>query len=182
MIFTESALPGAFVIDPEPREDARGLFARTWCAREFEARGLDTGLAQCSTSFNKRRGTLRGLHYQVPPAAETKIIRCTRGSLYDVIVDLRPDSPTYLGHIGIVLTAENRRMVYAPVGFAHGFQTLEDDTEIFYQISQFQAPEHVRGARWDDPLFGIAWPPDLRTIIERDLNYPDFRPGEVDFS
>jgi dTDP-4-dehydrorhamnose 3,5-epimerase len=179
MIFTETVLGGAFVIDSEPSEDARGLFARTWCEREFQTRGLETRIAQCSTSFNKRKGTLRGLHYQVPPAAETKIVRCTRGSLYDVIVDLRPDSPTFLTHIGVVLTADNRRMVYVPVGFAHGFQTLEDDTEIFYQISEFCAPEHARGVRWDDPIFGISWPADRRTIIERDLRYPDFWPGEV---
>ena len=182
MILTETGLRGAFVIDCEPAEDARGLFARTWCEREFQARGLEARIAQCSTSFNKRKGTLRGLHYQVPPAAETKIVRCTRGSLYDVIVDLRPDSPTFLGHVGVVLTADNRRMVYVPVGFAHGFQTLEDDAEIFYQISEFCAPEHARGVRWDDPIFGISWPVDQRTIIERDLHYPDFRPGEADAS
>lgn len=179
MIFTETALPGAFVIDPEPSEDARGLFARTWCERELKAHGLDTRFAQCSTSFNKRKGTLRGLHYQVPPAAETKIVRCTRGALYDVIVDLRPDSPTFLGHVGVVLTADNRKMLYIPIGCAHGFQTLEDETEIFYQISEFWVPEHARGVRWDDPLFGIAWPDDQRTIIERDQRFPDFRPAEV---
>ena len=179
MIFTETALPGAFVIDPEPHEDARGSFARTWCGREFEARGLDTRIAQCSTSYNKRKGTLRGLHYQVPPAAETKIVRCTRGSLYDVIVDLRPRSVTFLRHAAVVLSADNRKMVYVPMGCAHGFQTLQDDTEVFYQISEFCAPEHARGARWDDPVFGIAWPADERTIIERDRGYPDFRPGEV---
>jgi dTDP-4-dehydrorhamnose 3,5-epimerase len=179
MIFIETLLSGAFVIDPEPQEDARGLFARTWCQRELEASGLDTRMAQCSTSFNKRKGTLRGLHYQVAPAAETKIVRCTRGSLYDVVVDLRPSSPTFLGHVGIVLTADNRKMVYVPSGCAHGFQTLEDDTEIFYQISEFWAPEHARGVRWDDPLLAIAWPQDQRTIIERDRNYPDFRPREV---
>jgi dTDP-4-dehydrorhamnose 3,5-epimerase len=179
MIFAETALPGAFVIDPEPSEDARGLFARTWCARELRARGLETRIAQCSTSFNKRKGTLRGLHYQVAPAAETKIVRCTRGALYDVIVDLRPASPTFLRHAAAVLSADNRRMLYVPVGFAHGFQTLEDDTEIFYQISEFWAPEHARGVRWNDPLFGIAWPEDQRTIIERDAHVPDFRPAEV---
>jgi dTDP-4-dehydrorhamnose 3,5-epimerase len=179
MIFTETALAGAFVIDPEPFEDARGLFARTWCRRELQARGLDPAIAQCSTSFNKRKGTLRGLHYQVPPAAETKIVRCTRGALYDVIVDLRPDSPTFLGHVAVVLTADNRRMLYVPKGFAHGFQTLEDATEVFYQISEFAAPEHARGVRWNDPLFAIPWPADERTIIERDRNYPDFRPAEA---
>jgi dTDP-4-dehydrorhamnose 3,5-epimerase len=179
MIFAETALSGAFVIDPEPSEDARGLFARTWCARELQSRGLETRIAQCSTSFNKRKGTLRGLHYQVAPAAETKIVRCTRGALYDVIVDLRPDSPTFLRHVAAVLSAANRRMLYVPVGFAHGFQTLEDDTEIFYQISEFWAPEQARGVRWDDPLFGIAWPEDQRTIIERDAQFADFRPLEV---
>ena len=179
MIFAETALAGAFVIAPEPSEDARGLFARTWCERELQARGLEARIAQCSTSFNKRKGTLRGLHYQVPPAGETKIVRCTRGSLFDVIVDLRPDSATFLAHLGVVLTADNRRMVYVPAGCAHGFQTLEDDAEIFYQISEFCAPEHARGVRWDDPLFGIEWPVDQRTIIERDLRYPDFRPAEV---
>ncbi|MGH6689263.1 MAG: dTDP-4-dehydrorhamnose 3,5-epimerase [Gammaproteobacteria bacterium] len=180
MIFKETALSGAFVIDPEPQEDARGLFARTWCWRELQARGLETRTAQCSTSFNRRKGTLRGLHYQRPPAAETKIVRCTRGALYDVIIDLRPESPTFLEHVAVVLTADNRRMLYVPTGFAHGFQTLEDDTEVFYQISEFSAPEHARGVRWNDPLFGISWPiVDRRTIIERDQRYPDFRPVEV---
>jgi dTDP-4-dehydrorhamnose 3,5-epimerase len=179
VIFTATSLQGAFVIDPEPLEDARGLFARTWCQREFEAHGLETRIAQCSISFNKRKGTLRGMHYQVPPAAETKIVRCTRGSLYDVIIDLRPHSPTFLRHAATVLTAENRRMLYVPIGFAHGFQTLDDGTEILYQISEFWAPEHARGVRWDDPLFGISWPDDERTIVERDLRYPDFRPGGV---
>ena len=175
MIFTEIALPGAFVIEPEPLEDARGLFARTWCRREFEARGLETGVAQCSTSFNKRKGTLRGMHYQMPPAEEIKVIRCTRGSLHDVIIDLRPDSPTFTHHFAIVLAAENRKMLYVPAGFAHGFQTLEDDTEVFYQISEFYSPEHGCGVRWDDPAFGIRWPEDERTIVDRDRSYPDFR-------
>lgn len=179
MIFTEAPLRGAFVIDPEPREDTRGLFARTWCRHEFEARGLDTRIAQCSTSFSKRKGTLRGMHYQVPPAAETKIVRCIRGSLYDVIIDLRPDSPTFTQHFAAVLTAENRRMLYVPAGFAHGFQTLEDATEVFYQISEFYSPEHARGVRWDDPVFGIPWPDDERTIIERDRSYPDFRADAI---
>jgi dTDP-4-dehydrorhamnose 3,5-epimerase len=179
VIFTETLLPGAFVIDPEPHEDARGVFARTFCAHEFEARGLDAAIAQCGTSFNTRRGTLRGLHYQAPPAAETKLVRCTRGALFDVMVDLRPHSPSFLRHHAVVLSADNRRMAYVPKGFAHGFQTLEDDTEVFYQISEFCAPEHARGVRWDDPLFGIAWPDDERTIIERDRRYPDFRPAAV---
>jgi dTDP-4-dehydrorhamnose 3,5-epimerase len=179
VIFTHTLLPGAFVIEPEPLEDARGLFARTWCRREFETRGLETRIAQCSTSFNKAKGTLRGMHYQVAPAAETKIVRCTRGALYDVIIDLRPGSPTLTRHFAIVLSAENRKMLYVPTGFAHGFQTLEDATEVFYQISEFYSPEHSRGVRWNDPVFGIAWPDDDRTIVDRDLNYPDFDPGHV---
>ncbi len=179
MIFTETPLLGAFVVEPEPIEDARGLFARTWCRREFEARGLETRIAQCSTSFNKRKGTLRGMHYQVSPAAETKIIRCTRGSLYDVILDMRPDSPTFTRHFAVVLTAENRKMLYVPTGFAHGFQTLEDDTELLYQISEFYAPDHARGVRWDDPVFGIRWPEDERTIVGRDRSYPNFHASDV---
>lgn len=175
MIFTPTPLPGAFVIEPEPRPDARGLFARTWCQRELEAQGLESRLAQCSTSFNKRKGTVRGMHYQVPPFAETKIIHCTRGSIYDVIIDLRPTSATFTRHFAATLTADNRKAMYVPVGFAHGFQTLEDDTEVLYQISEFYSPEHARGVRWDDPAFGIPWPPDTRTISERDLGYPDFR-------
>jgi dTDP-4-dehydrorhamnose 3,5-epimerase len=179
VIFTETPLLGAFVVEPEPIEDARGLFARTWCRREFEARGLETRIAQCSTSFNKRKGTLRGMHYQVSPAAETKIIRCTRGSLYDVILDMRPDSPTFTRHFAVVLTAENRKMLYVPTGFAHGFQTLEDDTELLYQISEFYAPDHARGVRWDDPVFGIRWPEDERTIVGRDRSYPNFHASDV---
>jgi dTDP-4-dehydrorhamnose 3,5-epimerase len=177
VIFTETPLPGAFLIEPEPLEDARGLFARTWCRREFKARGLATRIAQCSTSFSKRKGTLRGMHYQSPPAAETKIVRCTRGSLYDVIIDLRPESPTFTRHFAAVLTADNRKMVYVPVGFAHGFQTLEDATEVCYQMSEFYTPGHARGVRWDDPILAIPWPDDERTIAERDRSYPDFRPS-----
>lgn len=176
MIFTETPLAGAFVIEPEPLEDGRGLFARTWCRREFEARNLETRIAQCSTSLNTRKGTLRGMHYQAAPHAETKLVRCTRGSLYDVIIDLRPDSPTFTRHFGVVLSAENHTMVYVPVGFAHGFQTLEDGTELFYQISEFHAPESGHGVRWNDPAFGIRWPEADRIIAERDRGYPDFRP------
>ena len=179
MIFTETPLPGAFLIESEQLEDARGLFARTWCRREFETRGLETRIAQCSTAFNKRKGTLRGMHYQAPPFAETKIVRCTRGAMYDVIIDLRPESPTFTRHFTAVLTVENRKMLYVPTGFAHGFQTLEDDTEVLYQISEFYSPDHSRGVRWDDPAFGIRWPDDERTIVERDLGYPDFRPAAL---
>jgi len=177
VIFIPTALSGALVIEPEPASDSRGLFARTWCRRELAAQGLDTELAQCSTSFNKRKGTLRGMHYQAAPFAETKIVRCTRGSMYDVILDLRPESPTFRRHFGATLTADNRKSMYIPKGFAHGFQTLEDDTEVLYQISEFYSPEHSRGVRWDDPAFGIAWPPDERTMSDRDRAYPDFRPG-----
>ena len=177
MIFTPTPLPGALVLDLQPVEDNRGLFARTWCCREFASRGLETRVAQLSTSFNKRKGTLRGMHYQVAPFAETKVIRCTRGSIFDVIIDLRPESPTYTRHFAVVLGAGTRRMLYLPVGFAHGFQTLEDDTEVLYQMSAFYSPEHARGVRWDDPAFAIAWPPDDRTIIDRDRNYPDFKPA-----
>ena len=180
MIFSDTPLPGAFVITPEPREDARGLFARTWCRRELEARGLETRIAQCSTSFNIRKGTLRGMHYQVPPRAETKIVRCTRGAMYDVIIDLRPESPTFTQHFAVELSAANRRMVYVPAGCAHGFQTLEDATEVFYQISEFHSPDHARGVRWDDPIFGVQWPSDERTIAERDRCYPDYRPVRGD--
>lgn len=174
MIFTETPLAGAFVIEPELLEDARGFFARTWCERELRARGLVTRIAQCSTSFNKRKGTLRGMHYQATPFVETKIVRCIRGSLYDVIIDLRPDSPSFTRYYTIVLTAQNRKMLYVPAGFAHGFQTLEDDTEVLYQISEFYSSAHARGVRWDDPAFGIRWPADERTLVERDRTYPDF--------
>ena len=176
MTFAETPLVGAFVVEPEALEDTRGLFARTWCWREFAERGLETRIAQCSTSFNRRRGTLRGMHYQAPPVEETKLVRCTRGAIYDVIIDLRPHSPSFTGHFATVLTADNRRMLYIPAGFAHGFQTLDDATEVFYQMSEFYAPEHARGVRWDDPIFDISWPEDERTILERDRNYPDFRP------
>jgi dTDP-4-dehydrorhamnose 3,5-epimerase len=177
MIFTETPLAGAFVIEPELLEDARGFFARTWCERELQARGLVTRIAQCSTSFNKRKGTLRGMHYQAQPFTETKIVRCIRGSLYDVVIDLRADSPSFTRHVAIVLTAENRKMLYVPAGFAHGFQTLEDDTEVLYQISEFYSSAHTRGVRWDDPAFGIRWPADERTIVERDRRYSDFDPS-----
>jgi dTDP-4-dehydrorhamnose 3,5-epimerase len=177
VIVTPTPLGGAFVIEPEPEVDDRGLFARTWCRQELERRGLETRIAQCSTSFTRRRGTLRGLHYQSPPLAETKIVRCTRGAIYDVIVDLRPDSPTFTQHFGLALTADDRRALYVPPLVAHGFQTLEDDTEVFYQISEFYSPAHACGVRWDDPAFGIAWPPADRIISERDRTYPDFRPS-----
>ncbi len=174
MIFQETPLKGAFVIQPERREDARGFFARTWCQREVEVHGLNPRLVQCSISFNLRKGTLRGLHYQAAPHEEAKLIHCTMGAIYDVVVDLRDDSPTFREHFAIVLSAENRQMLYVPEGLAHGFQTLEDNTEVSYQMSEFFAPESARGVRWDDPAFGIAWPPADRIIAERDRSYPDF--------
>ncbi len=174
MIFRETKLPGAFAIDLEPKTDERGFFVRTWCQHEFAAHGLNTKLAQCSVSFNTRKGTLRGMHYQLAPHAETKLVRCTRGAIYDVIVDLRPQSPKFKDSFGIVLTAEKRDMLYVPEGCAHGFLTLEEGTEVFYQISEFQSPEFARGVRFDDPAFGIAWPEKVEVISERDRNYPNF--------
>jgi len=155
-------------------EDDRGFFARTFCRQEFEERGLNPRVVQCNVSFNKRKGSLRGMHFQTSPYAEAKLVRCTAGSIYDVIIDLRPSSPAFKKHLGVELSARNRKMLYIPEDFAHGFQTLEDDTEVFYQMSQYYSPEHSRGVRWDDPAFGISWPPGERIIIERDRTYPDF--------
>ena len=174
MIFAETPLKGAFLIEPERREDARGYFARTWCQEEFEAHGLSPRVVQCNISYNKKKGTLRGMHYQVAPFKEAKLVRCTGGAIYDVIIDLRSNSPTFKRHFAAVLTAGDRRMLYIPEDFAHGFQTLEDDTEVFYQMSEFYTPECARGVRWDDPAFAISWPQAERTISERDRNYPDF--------
>ena len=174
MIFTETTLKEAFLIEPERREDERGFFARTWCQREFESHGLHKKWVQCNISFNKKKGTLRGMHYQVPPYEEAKLVRCTRGAIFDVIIDLRLQSPSFKQWVTLELTADNRRMLYIPEGFAHGFQTLTDETEIFYQMSQFYAPAHANGVRWDDPVFNITWPADERTISEQDRSYPDF--------
>jgi dTDP-4-dehydrorhamnose 3,5-epimerase len=174
VIFSETALKGAFVLDLERREDERGFFARSWCREEFEAHGLNPALAQCNVSFNRRKGTLRGMHYQAQPFGEAKLVRCTAGSLYDVIIDLRPGSPTFKQQVGEVLSAANHRMMYVPEGFAHGFQTLEDDTEVFYQMSQFYSPAHARGVRYDDPAFGIEWKIAEPLMAERDRSYPDF--------
>lgn len=174
MIFSETALKGAFVIEPERLEDSRGFFARTWCQREFEAHGLNSRLVQCSTSYSKTRGTLRGIHYQAVPYEEAKLVRCTSGSIYDVIIDLRRESPAFKQHIAVTLTGENHKMLYVPEGFAHGFLTLEDNTEVFYQMSEFYSPEHSRGIRWNDPAFGIAWPLAATTMSDRDRSCPDF--------
>ena len=176
MIFAETALPGAFVIDLEKREDERGFFARSWCQQEFKEHGLSPRLVQCSVSFNKRRGTLRGMHYQAKPYEEAKLVRCTRGAVYDVIIDLRADSRTYLRWEAVELNEDNRRMLYVPEGVAHGFQTLEDGTEVFYQMSEAYRPEYARGVRWNDAAFGIRWPAEDRTISARDRGYPDFVP------
>jgi dTDP-4-dehydrorhamnose 3,5-epimerase len=171
MIFEETPLKGAYVIEIERLEDSRGFFARTWCQREFESHKLNPRLVQCSLSFNKKNGTLRGMHYQVPPFAEDKLVRVTRGRIYDVIVDLRPDSDTFLRWFGIDLSQENRLALYVPPGFAHGFETTVDDTEVFYQMSEFHAPDHARGFRWDDPLVGVTWPEPITVISERDRAY-----------
>jgi dTDP-4-dehydrorhamnose 3,5-epimerase len=174
VILLPTSLPGAFIIDIERREDDRGFFARTWCRREFAEKGLSVDLAQCNTSYNRRRGTLRGMHWQAAPNAEVKLIRCTRGAIWDAIVDLRPDSPTYLNHVGVELTADSRRALYVPEGMAHGFVTLEDDSEVFYQMSEFYEPTAARGARWNDPAFGIPWPVTDPVLHPRDAAYPDF--------
>jgi dTDP-4-dehydrorhamnose 3,5-epimerase len=175
MLFIETKLAGAFLIQPQPVEDERGFFARTWCQHELEEHGLVSRLAQCSVSYNRRKGTLRGMHYQIAPHQEEKVVRCTQGALWDVIVDLRPESPTFKQWVGYELSAGNRAQLYIPVGCAHGFQTLEDETEALYMISGFYHPESARGVRWDDPAFGIQWPEtDKRIISDRDGGYPDF--------
>ena len=175
MVFIGTKLKGAYIIELEKYRDIRGFFARTFCQHEFEVHGLNIRMAQCSTSFNERKGTLRGLHYQAPPHAEVRLVRCTRGAIFDVIVDLRPGSPTLKQWVASELSAENHRMVYIPEGFAHGFQTLEDDSEVFYQMSEFYQPECARGLKWNDPALAIAWPDvEMRIICERDLNLGEF--------
>ena len=171
MVFTETKLKGAFIIDLEPIQDERGFFARTWCKKEFDAHGLNSDLVQCNTSFNKKKGTLRGMHYQTAPYAEAKLVRCTMGAIYDVIIDLREGSKTFREWVGIELSARNRRMLYVPEGFAHGFQTLEDNSEVFYQMSEFYHSECTGGVRWDDPLFSIEWPFPNAVISEKDGGY-----------
>jgi dTDP-4-dehydrorhamnose 3,5-epimerase len=173
VIFHETAIPGAFLLELERFEDERGSFARSFCAREFEAHGLNPLVAQCNVSANRRRGTLRGMHGQAE-RPEAKLIRCTRGALYDVILDLRPDSPAHGKHVGVELRQDDGRLFYVPEGVYHGFLTLADDTEVFYQMSQFYEPEGAVGVRWNDPAFGIAWPEEVRVISERDACYPDW--------
>ena len=176
MIFTETPLAGAWVLDPERREDDRGHFARTYDREEFAQRGMDPSVVQCNTSFNARAGTLRGMHFQAAPHGEPKLVRCTRGAIHDVIVDLRPGSPTHRGWFGVDLTAENGRSLFVPVDFAHGFQTLEDASEVLYVMGHEYVADAASGVRWDDPAFGIKWPPAPsggRTISERDAAYAD---------
>lgn len=174
MIFRETELRGAFIIEPGRLENERGFFARTFCQEEFKAHGLNPGVVQCNISFNKKKGTLRGMHYHVATHEEAKLVRCSQGAIYDVIVDLRPDSPTFKQWVAVELTADNRRMLYIPEGFAHGFQTLQDNTEVLYQMSEFYHPECAKGVRWDDPAFGIEWLADDRIISNRDKGWPLF--------
>jgi dTDP-4-dehydrorhamnose 3,5-epimerase len=176
----ETELCDAFRIELEPHSDERGFFARSFCQREFEARGLAGRFVQGNLSFNHRRGTIRGMHWQAAPHAEAKLVSCTAGAIYDVIVDLRPASPTHLRWIAVELSANNRSMLYVPEGFAHGFQTLRDDTEVFYLMSEFYVPEAGRGFRWDDPRFGIPWPEELTVISDRDRRLGFFDPASFD--
>lgn len=175
MIFEETKLKGAFIISPERISDDRGFFARAWCRKEFEAHGLNISPVQSNISFNVKKGTLRGMHYQISPYEETKLVRCTRGAICDVIIDVRPDSSTYMQWIAVELTMDSHTMLYVPEGFAHGYQTLTDNAEVFYQVSQFHALGFERGIRWDDPVFDITWPISVERIIsEKDRKWPDF--------
>ncbi len=174
MIFVETRLKGAFLIEPERIADERGFFARTWCAQEFKAYNLNPRLAQCNISFNEKKGTLRGMHFQVAPYQEMKLVRCTMGAIYDVIIDLRARSATFKQWTAVELTAANRLMLYIPEGFAHGFQALEDNTEVFYQISEIYMPEYARGLRWNDPQIGIRWAIETTIISDKDKGYSNF--------
>lgn len=174
MKFHRTNLDGVYEIEPERIPDARGFFARSWCQQEFTAHGLDPSLVQCNISYNTHKGTLRGMHYQAAPHAENKLIRCTQGSVYDVVVDLRPASPTFRQWVAVVLSATARNMIYVPEGFGHGFLTLEDHAEVFYQMSAYYNPSAARGVRWNDPAFAIDWPAEVKVISERDRTYPDF--------
>jgi dTDP-4-dehydrorhamnose 3,5-epimerase len=175
MIFSETELKDAFIIDLEEKHDHRGFFARSFCAEEFAAHGLKSVVAQCNLSFNHKKGTLRGMHYQTTPAAETKLVRCTQGAIYDVIIDMRPESPTFLSHFGIELTALNRRALYIPEMFAHGYQALTDEAEVVYQVGEFYTPGYEHGLRYDDPFFNIEWPLAVTEISEKDSNWPLFK-------
>lgn len=175
MIFTETKLGGAFIIEVEKIKDERGFFARTWDQKKMEGHGLNSKIFQCNISFNKKKGTLRGLHYQVAPFKEAKLVRCSRGRIFDVIIDLRGKSKTYKEWLGVELSEKNYKMLYVPEGFAHGFQTLEDDTEVFYQMSQIYAPKCAKGIRWNDDVFKIRWPLKPSIISEKDLSYESFK-------
>lgn len=172
MIFTPLSLLGASIVDIKPLTDDRGFFARSFCQNEFADRNLKTNVVQCNISFNTKRGTIRGMHYQLPPKSEAKLVRCTRGRIHDVIIDLRPGSPTYCRWEAVAMSGSDHRALYIPEGFAHGFQTLEDDTEVFYQMFEFYFPDHAAGVRWDDPAFGISWPLPDPIISEKDRSYP----------
>jgi dTDP-4-dehydrorhamnose 3,5-epimerase len=175
MLFKESRVKGAFLVDLERIEDERGFFARSWCRREFEAHGLNPCVAQCNVSHNRAAGTLRGIHFQAYPYEEAKLVRCTKGAIYDVVVDLRRGSETFLQHEGVVLTQDNHRAIYVPEGCGHAFLTLADESEVFYQMSQFYESTAARGLRWNDPLLGIRWPQVVRIISNRDRTYPDLQ-------
>jgi dTDP-4-dehydrorhamnose 3,5-epimerase len=175
MIFTATSLPDVYVIELEPRADERGFISRTWCDREAAAYGIRVQWVQCNVSFNRTRGTLRGMHFQREPHGEGKLIRATRGAIHDVVIDLRPDSPAFKQHLAITLSAENHRALYVPPAeIAHGFLTLQDDTEVFYQMSEFYTPESAAGVRWNDPEFDVRWPEPVRLISDRDASFPDF--------
>lgn len=177
MIFSKTELDGAYIINPELRKDERGFFARIWCEDEFKAHGLNTDLVQANMSRSNFKGTLRGMHYQTPPFAETKLVRCTKGAIFDVIIDIRKDSPTFKQWIGVELTEENHTMLYVPEGFAHGFLTLTDDAEATYLVTAFYNGEHERGIRYNDPAFGIEWPTSVTQISEKDAVHLDFTEG-----
>ena len=175
MKFNKTAILGAYIIELEKVGDERGFFARAWCQKEFQKNNLVARFVQCNLSFNKRGNTLRGMHYQSAPLEEVKLVRCTRGAIFDVIIDLRPESSTFLKWIGVELTSDNYNMLYIPEGFAHGYLTLTEEAEVFYQVSQFYSPNHERGVRWNDPVFKIDWPIDGDLVIsEKDNNWPNF--------
>ena len=174
MIFKETKLKDAYIIELEPIEDNRGFFARSFCQEEFRLHGISMNIVQCNISYSKKSGTLRGMHYQAAPFEEAKLVRCKKGAIYDVIIDVRPSSNTYKKWVSVELTDENRKMIYIPKGFAHGFLTLMDNTEVFYQMSEFFMPEYARGIRWNDPAFGINWAADVTAISEKDQKYDDF--------
>jgi dTDP-4-dehydrorhamnose 3,5-epimerase len=179
MRFVPTDIPGCAIVEIEPHEDERGFFARTWCRDEFDGAGLPSRLVQCSVSRNRKRGTLRGMHFQLPPSFEGKLVRCTRGAIVDVVVDIRSMSPRYLDHVSVELSADNGRAIFIPPGCAHGFQTLEDGTDVFYQMTDVFTPDLCAGLRWNDPALAIDWPIDSPTINDRDRNYPDLDRGWI---